>query len=169
MTVTVFAPLGRWLGDTALSHEAHDAIDTVIWLAPVDEALHILAITALFVSTAVIYLRVLGAFAHERPLGPEARRLLPFTWVALCVLLLTGGLLVIGAPYRYLRNDIFLAKMALAALGVAWTLVLQIGFNLDEGFWERTAARRNIAKGGAILALIVWTCVIIAGRWIAYA
>ena len=99
-------------------------------------------------------MRVLGVVGRDRPLGPLARRLLPFTWTALCVLVLTGGLLVMNRPGRYVRNDMFVIKMGLVILGVAWTLVLQTGFSLDEGFWERTAARRWAAKSGAVVALV---------------
>jgi hypothetical protein len=112
---------------------------------------------------------VLGVVGRDRPLGPLARRLLPFTWTALCVLIVTGGLLVMNRPGRYVRNDMFVLKMGLLLLGVAWTLVLQIGFSLDEGFWERSPTRRRIAKAGAVAALVLWSGVVIAGRWIAYA
>jgi len=169
MTITAFAPLGGWLAATPLSHAARNALNSFSWLAPTDETLHILALTTLFVSAAVLHLRVLGAVGQDRPLGPLARRLLPLTWGALGVLLLTGGLLVMNRPGRYVRNDMFVLKMGLLILGVAWTLVLQIGFSLDERFWERTAARRLAAKSGAIGALVLWSGVIVAGRWIAYA
>lgn len=169
MTITTFAPLGRWLGETPLSHGARNALNSFSWLAPTDETLHILALTCLFVSAAVLHLRVLGVVGQDRPLGPLARRLLPLTWTALCILILTGGLLVFNRPGRYVRNDMFVLKMGLLILGVVWTLVLQIGFSLDEGFWERTAARRTVAKSGAVAALILWSGVVIAGRWIAYA
>jgi hypothetical protein len=169
MTITAFVPLGRWLAATPLSHAAHDALNSSGLVAPVDETLHILALTTLFASAAILHLRVLGVVGQDRPLGPLARRLLPLTWAALCVLLLTGGLLVMNRPGRYVRNDMFVIKMGLVMLGVAWTLVLQLGFSLDENFWERTAARRWAAKSGAVVALVVWSGVVIAGRWIAYA
>lgn len=169
MTITTFVPLGKWLSATPLSHAAHTALNSFSWLAPTDETLHILALTCLFVSAAVINLRMLGWVARDRPLGPLARRLLPLTWAALCVLIVTGGLLVMNRPGRYVRNDMFVAKMALLLLGVAWTLVLQLGFSLDERFWDRTAARRWAARSGAAAALVVWSGVIVAGRWIAYA
>jgi hypothetical protein len=169
MTITAFVPLGKWLGATSLSHAAHAALNGLPWLAPASETLHILALATLFASAAVLHLRVLGAVGRDRALGPLARRLLPLMWTALVVLLLTGGLLVVNRPGRYFRSDTFLIKMALLMLAVAWTLVLQWGFSRDEGFWERTKARLWTAKGGAALALVLWSGVVIAGRWIAYA
>ncbi len=169
MTITAFAPLGQWLGATPLSHAARGALNAVHWLAPVDETLHILALATLFTSAAVLHLRLLGVVGQDRPLGPLARRLLPITWTALCVLLLTGGLLVMNRPGRYFRSDTFTIKMILVMLAVAWTLVLQFGFSRGEGFWESTATRQRIARGGALAGLVLWSGVIVAGRWIAYA
>ena len=169
MAITTFAPLGQWLGTTPLSHAARGALRASSWLAPLDETLHILALTTLFVSAAVLHLRLLGVVGRNRPLGPLARRLLPLTWTALAVLLMTGGLLVLNRPGRYFRSDMFLTKMGLVLLAVSWTLALQIGFAREAGFWEQTTGRRIIAKSGAAVALVLWSGAIICGRWIAYA
>jgi uncharacterized membrane protein len=169
MAITTFIPFGKWLGSTDLSHAARAALNDHSWLAPTSETLHILALTTLFASAAVLHLRTLGVVGQDRPLGPLARRLLPLTWTALVILLLTGGLLVVNRPGRYFRSDTFLIKMTLILLAVAWTLVLQVGFARDPDFWERTKVRLLTAKGGAVAALLLWSGVIVAGRWIAYA
>ena len=169
MAITTFAPLGQWLGTTPLSHAARGALRASSWLAPLDETLHILALTTLFVSAAVLHLRLLGVVGKDRPLGPLARRLLPLTWTALAVLLMTGGLLVLNRPGRYFRSDLFVIKMGLVLLAVAWTLTLQIGFAHEAGFWERSTGRRLVARSGAAVALVLWSGAIICGRWIAYA
>ncbi|MGZ3274307.1 MAG: DUF6644 family protein [Caulobacteraceae bacterium] len=169
MAITTFAPLGQWLGTTPLSHAARGALRASSWLAPLDETLHILALTTLFVSAAVLHLRLLGVVGRDRPIGPLARRLLPFTWSALVVLVLTGGLLVLNRPGRYFRSDMFLIKMGLILLAVAWTLVLQIGFSREAGFWEQTAGRRLVARSGGAVALVLWSGAVVCGRWIAYA
>jgi hypothetical protein len=169
MAITTFAPLGQWLGTTPLSHAARTELRNITWLAPLDETLHILALTTLFATAAALHLRLLGVVGRDRPLGPLARRLLPLTWTALAVLLLTGGLLVLNRPGRYFRSDMFIIKMGLVILAVAWTLVLQSGFWRDVGFWEQTASRRVLAKSGAAIALVLWASAIVCGRWIAYA
>ncbi|MGZ5986013.1 MAG: hypothetical protein ACXWK7_13845 [Caulobacteraceae bacterium] len=169
MAITTFAPLGQWLGTTPLSHAARGALRASSWLAPLDETLHILALTTLFVSAAVLHLRLLGVVGRDRPIGPLARRLLPFTWSALVVLVLTGGLLVLNRPGRYFRSEMFLIKMGLILLAVAWTLVLQIGFSREAGFWEQTAGRRLVARSGGAVALVLWSGAVVCGRWIAYA
>ncbi len=169
MTITAFAPIGAWLGSTPLSQGARAALRASSWLAPADETLHILALTTLFASAAIVNLRVLGVIGKDRALGPLARKLLPLTWSALVVLVLTGGLLVMNRPGRYFRNDMFIFKMGFVLLAVTTTLALQIGFSRDEGFWERTAGRQALARGGAVFALALWSGAIVCGRWIAYA
>jgi hypothetical protein len=169
MAITTFAPLGQWLGTTPLSHAARTALRSFDWLAPLDETLHILALTTLFATAAALHLRLLGVAGKDRPVGPLARRLLPLTWSALVVLLLTGGLLVLNRPGRYFRSDMFVIKMGLVLLAVAWTVVLQFGFSRDARFWEQTTGRRVLAKSGAAVALVLWSGAIVCGRWIAYA
>ena len=169
MAITTFAPLGQWLGATPLSHAARSALRSTSWLAPLDETLHILALTTLFASAAVLHLRLLGLIGQDRPIGPLARRLLPLTWGALVVLLLTGGLLVLNRPGRYFGSNLFVIKMGLVILAVAWTLVLQFGFSRDQAFWEQTTGRRMLARSGAVIALVLWSGVIVCARWIAYA
>jgi hypothetical protein len=169
MAITTFAPLGAWLGQTELSHWARAALRGVSWLAPADETLHILALTALFASAAILHLKILGVVGQDRSLGPLARRLLPLTWAALAVLLLTGGLLVVNRPGRYFRSEMFILKMGFVLLAIAFTLVLQAGFSRHEQYWEGTAARRMTAKSGAVIALLLWSGAIVCGRWIAYA
>ncbi|MEI9891666.1 MAG: DUF6644 family protein [Caulobacteraceae bacterium] len=136
---------------------------------PADETLHILALTTLFASAAIVNLRILGLVAPDRPLGPLARRLLPLTWAALAVAFCTGGLLVLNRPPRYFRSDMFLIKMGLVLLAVTWTAALQIGFVRDERFWDDTPVRRIVARSGAALAMVLWSGAVICGRWIAYA
>jgi hypothetical protein len=169
MAITTFAPLGQWLGTTPLSHAARTELREITWLAPLDETLHILALTTLFATAAAVHLRLLGVIGKDRPVAPLARRLLPLTWTALVILLLTGGLLLLNRPGRYFRSDMFLIKMGLVMLAVAWTLVLQFGFSRDAVFWEETAGRRMLAKSGAAIALVLWSGAIVCGRWIAYA
>jgi hypothetical protein len=169
MAITTFAPLGQWLGTTPLGQAARGALRASSWLAPLDETLHILALTTLFVSAAVLNLRLLGVVGQDRPLGPLARRLLPLTWSALVVLLLTGGLLVLNRPGRYFRSDMFVIKMGLVILAVVWTTALQVGFGRDATYWEQTPGRRVLAKSGAAVGLALWSGAVICGRWIAYA
>jgi hypothetical protein len=169
MAITAFAPLGQWLGSTPLSQAARGALRANGWLAPLDETLHILALTTLFVSAAVLHLRLLGVVGQDRPLGALARRLLPLTWGALVVLLLTGGLLVLNRPARYFRSDLFVIKMGLVLLATAWTLALQAGFHREAGYWELTPGRRVLARSGAAAALVLWSGAVVCGRWIAYA
>jgi hypothetical protein len=169
MTITAFAPIGAWLGATPLSQGARAALRAIDWLAPADETLHILALTTLFVSAAIVSLRILGAAGRDHDLGPLARRLLPLTWSALVVLILTGGLLVLNRPGRYFRSDMFIFKMGFVLLAVALTLALQIGFSRDAGFWERSGGRRTMARSGAVFSLLLWSGAIVCGRWIAYA
>jgi len=167
MTITAFAPVGAWLAATPLSQGARAALRAFSWLAPADETLHILALTTLFASAAIVNLRLLGVIGKDRALGPLARKLLPLTWSALVVLLLTGGLLVMNRPGRYFRNDLFIFKMGFVLLAVATTLALQIALSRNETLGQ--GGSQLAARTGAVFALALWSAAIVCGRWIAYA
>jgi len=77
------------------------------------------------------------------------------------VLLLSGALLIIAEPHRTLGNPIFYTKMALLALALVLTVWLAAAARRQE---KRTALRAAIAT----LYMLIWTGIIVAGRFIAY-
>ena len=169
MAVALLLPFANWLADTPLAHADRNAVRTILWVAPVDETLHILAICTVVSCIGVLNLRLLGAAARQIPLKTLADKLLPLIWGALVVLFLTGGVLVLNRPTRYLRSEMFLSKMVLILIAIVWTLVLNWSVRRDAAFWELSPARRHAAQLTGAAAIVLWVAVITAGRWIAYA
>ena len=88
------------------------------------------------------------------------RRLMPWTWWALLLLLLSGLVFVVARPRRYFVNIVFGIKFALLAIAVLSTLALQL--------LHRKAPVGVATKLTAALSLCAWLGVMLAGRWIAY-
>ena len=153
-----------WLSATSLSQ----ALQTVSWIVPAVQTIHILGVAAVVTSAVMINLRLLGWHALDQPLASVARHYLPFIWWPLPVLLATGTILIIAEPARALENPIFLLKMALLLAAVTVTLSCQIPLRRDAGFWEVSAARRRAARLIAASSLPLWIGIVFAGRWIAY-
>ena len=169
MAVGLLLQFANWLQDSPLAVADRTAVRHINWVAPVDETLHILAICTVVGCIGVLNLRLLGAAARSVPIKVLANRLLPLIWIALVVLLITGGVLVLNRPVRYFRSYMFLSKMVLAFLALLWTLALAWTLRHNESFWEMTPARRAYARLSGVGSLILWFSVIAAGRWIAYA
>jgi hypothetical protein len=144
-------------------------IQSVDWIIPTVQTVHILAISVVLASILVVDLRLLGAIAREAALGAVVRRFVLWLWWALLALALSGTLLVIAEPDRSLSNPVFQAKLALIAVSALATLAIQRPLTRDPGFWEASPPRAAAGRGLALVSLAAWLGVIVAGRWIAYA
>jgi hypothetical protein len=151
----------EWLSTTSPSL----VIQNVSWIIPGTQSIHILALAMLMGSAVVIALRVLGLLMRDLPLATVMQRFTPWIWGTLIVLFLSGLILVVGEPGRSLTNSIFQLKMLLLLVAIACLLVLRTPLRKDEHYWDE----RGGAKLIAVASLAVWSCIIFAGRWIAYA
>ncbi len=163
----------KWLAATSLSH----TIQTVGWIIPTLQTIHILSVAVVFSSAVLVDFRILRLFERDVPLPQVTRRFLPTIWPVLLILLLTGSLLIIGEPRRSLLNSTFYLKMALLVVAILLTAVLQGSIASSSASWEKDRSRRTAGKvtAGKILArilatasLLVWCGILFAGRWIAY-
>jgi uncharacterized protein DUF6644 len=154
----------KWLAATPLS----DSIQTVGWVIPTLQTIHILSVAVLFSSAILVDLRIWRLSQRDVPLADVARRFLPTIWPVLLILFLTGSLLIVGEPRRSLLNTTFYLKMALLAAAVTLTVALQWPLSSAPEFWDKNRGRRLMARCAAALSILVWCGIIFAGRWIAY-
>jgi hypothetical protein len=155
----------QWLSDTAFSQ----LIQNTSWVIPGVQCIHILAIAMVMSSAIMLLLRVLGVVMRDVPTAEVARRFLPWIWYPLIVLLVSGAVLIVGEPGRSLTNSVFQLKMVLLLAAIACTLLLQRPLRTNAMFWESTAGARAGGKLIAVVSLGLWSAIIFAGRWIAYA
>ena len=156
--------LSKWLAATSLSH----TIQTVGWIIPTLQTIHILCVAVVFSSAILVDFRVLRLFERDVPLADISRRFLLPIWPVLLVLLVTGSLLIIGEPRRSLLNSTFYLKMALLLVALLLTFGLQRSIAASPGFWDKDRGRRMAGKALATLSIAVWCGILFAGRWIAY-
>lgn len=154
----------QWLGATALS----STIQTVSWIIPATQAVHILCVALVMAAVFIVDLRILGVMGRSQTLAALAHRYLTWIWYLLPVLLVSGGILIIGEPNRSLLNPVFGAKMLALVMAALLTLALQRPLRHAAQFWDSSPARRLTVQGIALLSLVLWTCIVFAGRWIAY-
>jgi hypothetical protein len=143
-------------------------IQTVNWIVPAVQTVHILAIAAVMGSVLMINLRVIGAVGRDQPLLRFSERFLPVIWWVLPILLATGIIMIVGEPVRSLESPVFQLKMCLLIAAIIVTLGYQIPLRKDPSFWDRTTGRRGVSLVIALLSLALWVGIVFAGRWIAY-
>jgi hypothetical protein len=158
------AKFSDWLSQTPVS----TTIQTVGWVIPMVQSIHILAIAIVMSSVVVVDLRLMGLMGHTQSISGLARRFLPWVWWSLLVLLVTGAILIIAEPRRDLLNPVFQAKMALLVVAMAVTALFQRTVARNMEIWDLSPEKRSGAWVTAVVSLLVWTAIIGCGRWIAY-
>jgi hypothetical protein len=153
-----------WLSMTSMSN----TIQTVSWIIPAIQTIHIVCVAVVIASTFLVDLRILGIFSRSQPLAALSHRFLTWIWYALILLLVTGALLIVGEPGRSLMNPAFFAKMIMLLIVAGLTVLLQRPLAANAGYWEASGGRIVTAKVIAVLSLVLWSCIVFAGRWIAY-
>ena len=154
----------EWLAATGGSIALHESM----YMYPIVESSHVLALT-LFVGFAVILdLRLLGLILKQVPVSQVADRLLPWTIVGFIVMNVTGVLLFYAIPIRTYQSIFFRAKvifLILAGLNV-WFFHSRIYQRIAE--WDHAIITPRAARRAGLASLILWGAIIVSGRMIAY-
>jgi hypothetical protein len=153
---------GHWLQTTQLSI----AIESIKWLIPLLQSIHIVCIGLVVVSSLMIVLRILGHVRADEPFVDVWRRFAPWMWGGLVVMLLTGSVLIIGEPVREFTALSFWLKMSLIAVSV-----ISMGTFAVILHPSRLGSRKEFSlgiKSAAVGTMVVWLAIIFLGRAIAY-
>lgn len=147
---------------------AERLLSTVPGLPPILQTIHLLSIAAILGSAVIVNLRLLQWAVPTQHPEEMVRRLQAWTWYGLLGVLSSGIWFVLARPSRYFSNPVFQIKFALLFMAVALTLILYrqtLGNRVRwTGSWQQVLA----GKGLALLSLLLWIAVVLAGRWIAY-
>jgi len=155
----------EWLSKTFLSVFIQDHNS---WAIPTIQSIHIVGIALVLGSVFMIDLRILGWAGMDQTLRQTTSRYGPWLKGALYLMLATGLLMVVGEPVRELVSFSFWLKMFLVAVGTLIAVVFQKALRKHEQRWEETLVHSTGIKGLAILTFLIWACIIILGRLIAY-
>lgn len=138
-----------------------------IWAYPLVNTLHLLGIALLFGSIAVLDLRLLGVWPRTR-LDQLARVLSSTATAGLLLAVSAGALLFLVRAGDYAALWLFQLKMALLVLALA-----NVALVIVSPAWRRVrlgeAAATPALRIGAATSLLLWFCVLVAGRLVGYA
>jgi Family of unknown function (DUF6644) len=154
----------QWLESTPGSIALHESI----WAYPVVESIHVLTL-CLFLGLAVMLdLRLLGITLRKAPASEVLARFAPFTLAGFITMVVTGALLFYAIPVKTYLNIFFRLKLAfllLAGLNAAFFHVTIYRRIADWDLDARPPFRARLAAG---VSLLLWACIVVAGRMIAY-
>ena len=156
--------VAQWLADGALSQWLQRALWPIILL----QTFHILAIAMVLSSVAMVELRIFG-LASGQSMTRTAQRFMPWIWTGLGLLAASGIVLVIAEPKRTLDNNpAFQLKMLMLAIAIAMTVAFQVSLRRNAGRWDAKSSSGKMLGTLAVLTLMLWLAIAVAGRWIAY-
>ena len=154
----------EWLAGTSLSIALHESL----WLYPLIESTHVLTLTVFVGLTVMLDLRLLGLAMKEVPASEVIARLVPWAKAGFVIMAITGLLLFYAIPVRTYQSIFFRAKVAmliLAGLNV-WLFHSRVGPRVAD--WDVTRPPPSGARVAAIVSLVLWAGIVVAGRMIAY-
>lgn len=131
------------------------------WAFPLVESMHFIGLALSIGTIAIVDLRLLGIGMRRQSGSELAGDLRIWTRIGLAVMLITGPLMFSADAVNYHHNPAFQFKM------VCLLLALVFHFTFHR-YATRASAPSFLTKlvGGVSLAL--WTCVVAAGRMIAF-
>jgi hypothetical protein len=137
-------------------------------LFPWIEATHVLAIVLVVGTISIIDMRLLGLPAHRRGVRRLMKDVLPFTWGAFALAVITGFLMFASAAVKYAALWEFQAKMLLLfAAGVNMVFFHAISFR-DISLWDELVETPRAARIAGISSLCLWIGVVVLGRVIGF-
>jgi hypothetical protein len=136
---------------------------------PWAETFHVMAITLVFGTILIVDLRLMGLAANSLRVSSLTKSMLPITWSAFAVAVVTGAIMFLSNPVGYYENTAFRIKVfMLLAAGMNMALFHLFTARSIAGWDEPNARLPGAARTAGILSVSTWVTIIAAGRWIGF-
>ena len=139
-----------------------------LFLFPMIESTHVIGLSLVFGTIAIIDLRLLGIASARRSFRQMASDILKWTWGAFAVTVLTGSLMFITNASVYYHNLYFRMKMLLLVLTGINMLVFELTAGRTIHGWDEAPAAPRAGRTVAALSLAMWIGIICMGRLIGF-
>lgn len=134
-------------------------------LFPWIESVHVLAIVIVVGTISIVDLRLLGIASLDIGARRLMRDVIPYTWGAFAVAVITGSLMFSSDATHYAHNRLFQIKLVMLALAGLNMAVFHLFSERDIERWGAPgAATPMAAKAAATISLLAWIAVVSLGR-----
>jgi hypothetical protein len=152
------------LQDTSVATAIREGESLFPWI----ECVHVLALTLVIGSIAIVDLRLIGLASRDRGVVQMTATVLPVTWTAFLFAVITGSLLFASNATTYAYNFYFQVKIALIALAGINMAAYHLFLNRGADAWHTSALTPMRARIVGALSLCLWIAVAAFGRWIGF-
>jgi len=132
------------------------------------ESAHVLGISLLAGTVAIVDLRLLGRVLKKDEISDVLTQMLPLTWAGFALMVTSGSLLFWSEASKMYFNPMFRLKLVLLALAGLNPLVFHTTIYRNVAAWDSATPVPARARTAAIISLTLWTAIIVCGRAIAY-
>ena len=138
------------------------------WLFPIIETIHVLGLAAVFGSILMVDLRLLGLTSRSVAVSQLSAEILPFTWGAYALAVVTGSLMFIAKAHNYFSNLQFELKFLCMLLAGINMLIFHFGIYRSVPAWDHRLPTPLAARSAGAVSVLLWTGVVFFGRWIGF-
>ena len=154
----------QWLGTTPISATIREST----WWYPIIESVHVLGLT-LFVGLLLLWdLRLLGVTLRRVAVSEVWARLIPWISLGAVIMVISGILLFTSDPVRFYGNVFFRIKAFGLFLALLNALAFHFGIERRLPDWDTALVPPRAARFAGGASLLLWTLIIVAGRFVAY-
>jgi uncharacterized protein DUF6644 len=132
------------------------------------EAIHVLAVTILIGSVALLELRLIGVASLHRSVTRVLKDVLPITWSAFAVSVVSGFFLFSSNAPTYAANPFFLGKLVLLAAAGLNAFGFHAFVERSIARWDSAARTPVPARLSGIFSLMMWVGIVVCGRWVGF-
>jgi hypothetical protein len=137
-----------------------------LWGWPLALTIHAFGTAIVVGLIIIISLRLLGLF--ETIPYTSLNRLFLYVWIAMLVQFLSGSVLWMAKPTRYVTDGAFLLKFSLVIIGIILTLYVQRIISREGASWDAKGGVSSRGVSFVAASVLVWCGVLVTGRLTAY-
>jgi hypothetical protein len=144
------------------------ALRNSVWVFNLTEVVHTLGIILVAGTIMLVDLRLLGLGLKQEPVSDVVSRIVPRTLWGFCLMVITGGCLFSAEAVKLYHSPAFRIKLVLLSLAGLNALIFHLTVYRQAAEWDTAPIIPPRARLAGLLSLILWICIIAAGRAIAY-
>jgi hypothetical protein len=137
-------------------------------LFPWIESVHVLGVTVLIGCIGLLELRLIGVASLNRPVSRVLKDVLPITWAAFAVSVISGFFLFASNAPTYATNTFFLGKVVLLAGAGLNAFGFHAFVERSIAKWDSAARTPIPARLSGVFSLVMWLGIVVCGRWVGF-
>lgn len=156
--------LMEWLQATSVAVFIHKTP----WAFTTVELVHVIAVSLVVGTIAIVDLRLLGFISAKRPFTELSRAVLPYTWAAFVLAVAAGSLLFMSQATKYFASPVFWIKMSIIVLAGINMLIFELITARGAQKWNLDPTPPLPARLAGGISITCWALVVAFGRWISF-